>query len=321
MLSRVANSMYWIGRYIERAENVARSIEVNSHMTLDLEGEEDTQWRPLVTIMGDHATFDAGYGEANQANVIRFLAFDRDNPNSVLSCSTAARENARTIRSTITTEIWEQLNRMYLYVNRAAADPDVLESPHEFYTRMKMGSLLFQGLMEATMTHAEAWHFCRLGRMLERADKTTRLLDVKYFILLPTVEQIGMSVDDIQWGAVLRSASAFEMYRQKYGEILPSRVVEFLLLDRQFPRAVLHCLNRTAESLHAITGSSEGAFQNVPEQRLGQLRSDLTYMRVEEIMEAGLHEYLDRCQLRINGIGDTIYDTFFSLRPLSGTVV
>ncbi len=319
MLSRVANSIYWIGRYIERAENVARSIEVNLHMTLDMYGEENTQWRPLVTIMGDNTVFDSGYDNASQENVIRFLAFERQNPNSILSCLNAARENARTIRSTITTEMWEQINRMYLYVNRAAHDPEVLESPHEFYTRMKLGSLLFQGLTEAAMTHGEAWHFSRLGRAIERADKTTRLLDVKYFALLPSVDHVGMSVDDIQWAAVLRSASALEMYRQKYGEINPNYIAEFLLLDRQFPRAVLHCLNLAEGSLRSITGSREGMFQNIPEQRLGQLRSDLMYAGIDEIIADGLHEYLDSCQLRLNGIGDAIYETFFALRPKSAS--
>ncbi len=168
------------------------------------------------------------------------------------------------------------------------------------------------------MTHGEAWHFSRLGRMLERADKSTRLLDVKYFILLPSVDHVGLSVDDIQWGAILRSASAFEMYRQKYGVILPDRIAEFLLLDREFPRAVLHGLNRAEESLRAITGSREGTFQNVPEQLLGQLRSDLSYARIDEIIAAGLHEFLDRCQWRMNGIGDAVYDAFFSLHPVAG---
>lgn len=318
MLSRVANSMYWMSRYIERAENVARSIEVNSHMTLDLPGEEQAQWKPLVTIAGADDLFWSRYEEASQKQVIHFLAFDRDNPNSIISCLGAARENARAVRSSITSEMWEQINRMYLYVNQASLSADVFESPHEFYTRLKLGSHLFLGITEVTMTHGEGWHFCRMGRTLERADQTSRLLDVKYFILLPTVDHVGLSVDDIQWAAVLRSGSAFEMYRQKYGVILPERIVEFLLLDREFPRAVLYCLNRAEESMRAITGSHEGTFQSLPEQRLGQLKSDLTYMRVEEIIAGGLHEFLDTFQFRLNAVGDAIYDNYFSLRPISG---
>lgn len=315
MLSRVANCIYWMSRYIERAENVARSMDVNTHMTLDMEGEEQTQWAPLITITGDDTLFYARYEHATQENVIRFLAFDRENPNSILSCLNAARENARVIRSNITSEMWEQINKIYLYVNRCAAKADVLESPYEFYSAVKQGSHLFSGIMDTTMTHNEGWHFCRLGRSLERADATTRLLDVKYFILLPTVDYVGLSVDDIQWAAVLRSASAFEMYRQQYGVLTPDKIVEFLVLDRQFPRAVLHCLNRADESLRLILGAQEGTFHSLPEQRLGQLRSDLTYLRVEEIIARGLHEFLDTTQGRLNEIGNAVFERFFALKP------
>lgn len=312
MLSRVAYSMYWMNRYIERAENVVRAIEVNSHMTLDMLGETDAQWMPLVMIGGSADLFEARGTEPSARTVIEFLAFDQDNPNSILSCLHAARENARSIRPTITSEMWEQINRMYLYVTHAAQARDIFATPHEFYARLKLGSHLFSGIMEATMTHNEGWHFGRLGRMLERADQTTRLLDVKYFILLPAVDHVGLSVDDNQWAALLHSASALEMYRQKHGEILPDRIVEFLLLDIEFPRAVLHCLNRADASLRTITGSREGTFHCLPEQRLGQLRSDLAYLRVEEIIAAGLHDFLDNFQARINVLGDAIRQTFFA---------
>jgi uncharacterized alpha-E superfamily protein len=304
-----------MSRYMERAENVARIIEVNSYLTLDMPGEELGQWRPLITISADDDAFDARYPEANQENVIRFLAFDRENPNSIISCLNAARENARIVRSRITSELWEQINKMYLFVNQAAAQPDVLESPSTFYTRLKMSALLFQGIMESTLTHDEEWHFCRLGRMLERADKTSRLLDVKYFLLLPDIEYVGSSVDDIQWAAVLRSASALEMYRREYGIILPNNVVEFLLLNRQFPRSVMHCLYRAEESLRVIASPSDGLAQTLPERRLGQLRSDLTYRQANEIIAGGLHEFLDHFQLRLNMVGAAIYDTFFAVHP------
>ncbi len=315
MLSRVANSMYWMSRYIERAENIARSMEVNSHMVLDMPGEELKEWGPLVTIMGDHKVFLERYENASQENVIQFLAFDRSNPNSIISAVSAARENARIIRPSIPTELWECINALYLYVTRKAVSQQVFASPHEFCQVVKSSSHTFLGIMEATMTHGEAWHFFRLGRTLERADQTTRLLDVKYFILLPTVDYVGTPIDDIQWAAVLRSASAFEMYRQHYGVIQPDQVVEFLLLDRDFPRAVLYCLNRAEESLRAISGTHEGMFHSLPEQRLGQLRSEFMYMRVEEIISAGLHEFLDNTQYRLNVVGQAIFDRFFSLHP------
>ena len=166
------------------------------------------------------------------------------------------------------------------------------------------------------MTHGEAWHFCQLGRMLERADKTSRILDVKYFILLPKLADVGTPFDDIQWLALLRSASALEMYRQRHGRILPVNVVKFLVLDREFPRAVLHCLTRANESLHAISGTYTGSFCNPAEQRLGQLRAELAYTQAEEVIASGLHEFVDDLQRRLNLVGDAIHECFFAMRPL-----
>lgn len=312
MLSRVANSMYWLSRYIERAENVVRAIEVNAHMALDCPGENQAQWSPLISIGAAEPLFQATGREPTARNVIDFLAFDCNNPNSILSCLFAARENARAIRPTITSEMWEQINRMHLYVKQAATEASIFDTPHEFYARLKLGSHLFAGIMEATMTHNEAWHFGRIGRMLERADQTTRLVDVKYFILLPSADHVGLSLDDIQWTAVLRSASALEMYRKQYGAVSPNDIVGFLLLDREFPRAVLHCLNRANTSLRTITGSRAGTFTCLSEQRLGQLRADLSYLHVEEIIANGLHPFLDRTQSRLNGVGDAIFKEFFA---------
>ena len=161
--------------------------------------------------------------------------------------------------------MWLQLNKFYLLMNSAAADSRSLESPQELLGEVKLASQLFNGITDSTMTHGEAWHFCRLGRMLERADKTSRILDVKYFILLRSAEDVGTPIDDIQWAAVLRSASAFEMYRKRHGRISPRGVVEFLLLDREFPRAIQFCLLAARDSLHAISGTPLGTFRYPPE--------------------------------------------------------
>jgi uncharacterized alpha-E superfamily protein len=313
MLSRVAESIYWMSRYVERAENVARFIDVNLKIMLDDSGTEQ-QWWPLVNTTGDHADFEKRYGQAAQENVIRFLTFDRANPNSVISCLRAARENARSVREIISSEMWLQLNKSYLKVNDAASTEASLESPHDFYDDVKLSSHLFTGITDATMTHGEAWHFCRLGRMLERADKTSRLLDVKYFILLRSVEDVGTPLDDTQWAAVLRSASAFEMYRKRQGRISPKGIVQFLLLDQEFPRAIRFCLNGARDSLHAISGTPLGNFRNNTEKWLGQLCSDLGYAHVDDIVAGGLHEYLDDLQNRMNLIGTGIFETFFAKR-------
>jgi uncharacterized alpha-E superfamily protein len=320
MLSRVADSIYWMSRYIERAENVARFVDVNLRLILDLPEGSAEQWEPLVNTTGDHDVFFERYKTASRENVIHFLTFDAENPNSILSCLRAARENARSVREIISSEMWEQANQFYIMINAAARAGRTPDEPHEFYTAVRNASHLFIGATNATMSHGEGWHFGRLGRHIERADKTSRILDVKYFILLPTVTDVGTPYDDIQWAAMLRSASAFEMYRKRYGRIAPNKIVDFLLLDREFPRAVHHCLMKAEESLHNISGTPLGTFSNVAEQRLGQLRSDLAYARVEDIVKTGLHEFLDALQTKLNQVGDGIFDTFFAYKPVAKLV-
>ena len=315
MLSRVADSIYWMSRYIERAENVARFVDVNLQLMLDAPAGSDQQWAPLVATTGDHEEFKKRYGTATQQNVIQFLAFDAENPNSILSCLRAARENARTVREIISSEMWLQLNKYYLMVNDAAAGDRVQHSLPDFFSEVKNASHLFNGVTAATMTHGEAWHFGpMLGRMLERADKTSRILDVKYFILLRSAEDVGTPFDDIQWAAVLRSASAFEMYRKRHGRLTPQGVAEFLLLDREFPRAIHFCLLSARDSLHAISGTPLGTFRHPPEKLLGQLCSDLSFTSVDEIVQSGLHEYLDELQTKMNQIGAGISETFFAFK-------
>jgi uncharacterized alpha-E superfamily protein len=311
MLSRVADSIYWMSRYIERAENVARFVDVTLNLMLDLPDRSETQWRPLVDITGDTEGFLSRYGEANQRNVTQFLTFDPDNINSILSCLRAARENARSVRDVISSEMWEQLNQSYLMISAAAATRGHLTDPQDLCTSVKLGAQMFAGVTDATMTHGEGWHFCRLGRKLERADKTSRILDVKYFLLLPTVHDIGTTVDDVQWAAVLRSASAFEMYHKRHGRIAPARIVEFLLLDREFPRAIHYCLMAARESVHAISGTPAGMFRSPVERVLGLLCSDLAYAEIDDIIAGGLHEYLDELQTKMNQVGQHIQDTFF----------
>jgi len=319
MLSRVAESIYWMSRYIERAENVARFIEVNLQLMLDSPPGENQQWQPLVNTTGDHVDFEKRYGAATQQDVLHFLTFDAENPNSILSCLRVARENARTVREIISSEMWLQLNKFYLMVNSAAENPKALDSLHEFFNEVKNGSHLFTGVAAATMTHGEAWYFARLGRTLERADKTSRILDVKYFILLRSVEDVGTPFDDIQWTAVLRSASAFEVYRMRYGRMSPRGVVDFLLLDRDFPRAIHYCLLAARDSLHAISGTPSGTFRHPPEKLLGQLCSDLSFTSVDEIIERGLHQYLDELQTKMNFVGVGIYETFFAFKTPMAT--
>ena len=317
MLSRTAASVYWMTRYIERAENVARFLDVNQQLTADPPPGFVEQWEPLVSISGDREAFYQRYDRPSRDNVIHFFTFDAGNPNSILSCFRSARENARTVREIISSEMWEQINRSYLMLNDAVRrEQTMLDSPWHFFREVKMACHLVEGITDATLSHGEAWHFIRIGGMLERADKTTRMLDVKYFVLLPSVEDVGTAFDDSQWIAILRSVSAFEMYRKRYGLVTPHEIVEFLLLDREFPRSLHFCVLEALESLHRITGSPQGTFANRAEQRLGQIASELDYTDVQELIKQGLHEYLDRLQTRLNEIDDHIFDAFFALGPV-----
>ncbi len=312
MLSRVANSVYWLSRYIERAENVARFIDVNYNLTL---GETETlanQWAPLVYTTGDQEVFEARYGAATRENVLKFLSFDEENPNSIISCVGLARENARTIREIIPSVVWEQLNKFHLMVRSAAESSQTLDQPQEFCERVRLGGHLMLGATDTTMSHGEAWHFSRIGRLIERADKTSRIVDVQYFILLPNAQDVGSALDVVRWSALLKSASALEMYRRQHGKIEPESVADFLILDRQFPRAMHFCLIKALESLRRITGSDAGTFQNLAEQRTGRLCSQMNYTGIKDIIHQGLHEYIDDFQGQLNLIGEAIHDNFFT---------
>ena len=311
MLSRVADSIFWMARYVERAENVARFIDVNINLTLDLGAELASQCDPLVTTTGDFQRFAKKYGPATRENVLRFLTFDLENPNSILSCLTAARENARSARETISSDMWEELNRFYLLA-RDAVRAGVPQGDYEFYAQVKRASHLLIGVTDATMSHGEGWHFARMGRLIERADKTSRLVDVKYFILLPSASAVGNTLDLAQWSAMLRSASALEMYRRFRGRIAPTPVVDFLLLDRDFPRSLRHCVSGAEQSLHAITGTPAGSFGNTAEQELGRLRADLEFTSIDDIIGRGMHEFIDGFQTRLNAAGERIYTCFFA---------
>jgi uncharacterized alpha-E superfamily protein len=214
------------------------------------------------------------------------------------------------VREALSSEMWEQLNGFYLFV-RGAHPVAALEEPQAFFSRVRRESHLFEGVTAATMAHDEGWHFGRLGRHLERADKTSRILDVKYFILLPAIGDVGTPIDMLQWSALLRSASALEAYRKRHGRITPAEVADFLILDPEFPRSIRYCVRRAEESMRGITQSASGGFQNTAEQHLGRLRSTLDFLTIDEIINVGLHQFLDNMQVRLNRVGDEIFSTFF----------
>jgi uncharacterized alpha-E superfamily protein len=316
MLSRVANSIYWINRYIERAENYARFIGVNANLALDTANIPDAmQWMPLVATTADEELYKAIYNEPTQENIFNFLTFDNENSNSIYACVMNARENARTIRENISIEMWEHINGFYHSVrNTADQRQNIIANPREFLKEVVQGSQLLSGIEDSTISHTEAWHFGRLGRFIERADKTARLLDVKYFILLPSLDEVGSVLDLIQWSAVLKSVSAFMMYRRKHGQLVPQKIIEFLILDKQFPRSVYYCTASAQLMLKNILKTHRSSVKNPVMRKLAMLNSELYYTNTKEIMKFGMHEYIDRLQTIINEVNNEIHAMFFAVK-------
>lgn len=315
MLSRVADSLYWMSRYMERAENDARILDVNLQLLLDLGGEADAMqhWAPVIASLEETNTFDSLYESTDESSVTEFLTLQRKNPNSIISCLSRARENARTTREQISSEMWEEINRLYLFVQSDAARRLLLASPHEFFKHVITGSHLFQGVTDSTMTHGEGWDFIRIGTLLERADSTSRILDMKYHILLPSGEDVGGNVDTIQWMGVLKSCSGLEAYCKLYvSQVAPWKVAEFLMTHQEFPRSIRYCVDSLDAALHRISGVDESRYANEAERLSGRLRSDLDYVTISEIFDFGLHEYLTQIQERLVEIGNAMYATYCS---------
>jgi len=320
MLSRVAESVYWLNRYVERAENYSRFIDVNHQLSLDLSEEFTNQWMPLVYTTGDADLFAEKYSKASSSNVIQFMTFDEENPSSIYSCLKFARENARTIRENISTSMWESLNGFYLYVqdarNKLSKERDenftgLSVSLSEFLSEVRKNAQSFYGCSDASISHDEVWNFSLLGRFLERADKTTRILDMKYFILLPSVQDVGSTLDLLQWLSLLKSASAHEMYNRNYKRVHPKDIAEFLILDSKFPRSIVFCLEEISASLDLVSGQKEGLPKNPAQEAVDKYLSSLKSKSIDSIFDKGLHEFLDDIQIELNTIGIKISERFF----------
>ena len=313
MLSRVADAIYWASRYVERAENVARFVEVNLNLMLETPVQRRPSWRPLVMTTGDHEHFERRHRDATPEAVAWFLTFDPGYPNSILSSLSLARDNARSVREIISREMWQELNEFYLMVKHQSREQFRLGEMGDFFRRVKLSGIHYEGVTNATLSRGEAWSFARLGRLLERADKTSRILDVQYYLLSSNPSEVGAAVDTVGWGALLNSASALQMYRQLFHVTSPANVTSFLLLNQNFPRAIAYCIRQAQESLHAVMRSPIGTYQCEAERLLGQLRARLDYATIEEVMAEGLHEYVDRLQGAINDIGTAIHKQFFEV--------
>jgi uncharacterized alpha-E superfamily protein len=304
MLSRVADALFWMSRYLERAEHVARLLDVCFHLELDLRGVStvlhELHWTSLVAILQQQVPTPARTPGAPQAAISHWLTFDLDNPVSIMACVARARLNARSIRGTISSEMWRELNKLYWrlcdpeFCNRAR------ESPYEFYQAVECGSALFQGLCDATSNHDEGWQFIQLGKFLERADKTLRILDNQYHLLRELTNPADAPLSNLHWAAVLRSCRAYEAYQRLYvGRVEPEHVVEFLLLRPDFPRSVRFCLEAAARALSAIEGRAPKRALSKADRLLGLMLADLKYRELDQILKDDLHAFLgaflDQC--------------------------
>ena len=316
MLSRAAETLYWMARYIERAEDITRLLAVNFDALLDIRLEDARSGcLPLVTITGDEALFMKAYNEVTPRAVIEFLLWHPENPNAVSACVIRARENARTVREQISSEMWENINRFYFLVrdvNRAS----VLNNPSDFFSQVRHRSQSFQGITSATLTHADPYHFLQLGLYLERADKTARILDAKYMHISHLPKDSAETYPQLI--ALLRSCSAFEPFRRAaHGELNIERVADYLMLDRTFPRAILFCLMRCLEALDAL-GSENSPLLKAehPRRTLGRLTADLEYLDMHELLGDGMDPYLNKLLVRLNTVGDDIARAYFNTRVI-----
>lgn len=316
MLSRTAYHLFWMARNVERAENAARLLDVTVKSQL-LPGQQsgrdlarNTPWEVPLTTSGQIDSFTALYPKMTAANVLEYMVTRTDNPSSILGCLHLARENARSVRGAITSEMWECINSIWLELKSTKAKSLQLESISELLERVKLQSHLFRGITVGTALQDEAWQFIRLGTFLERADNTARILDVKYHILLPSLDEIGGARDYYQWGALLRSVSAFEAYRKVYRDVIsPHKVAELLILRSDLPRSLHACMNEIQTILDALPASSASEVR----RRAGEIHSRLHYGRIQDVIQDGLHEYLTWFVETVNQLGEEISQHYFAL--------
>ena len=313
MLSRTADHLFWMSRYTERAENTARMLDVNYQTSLLPQSAAVAQvgWQGLLSISELLPAYTAKHGDVVPKSVMEFMVHDEDNPSSIVSCLRAARENARAVRGTLTTEVWETQNQTWLEVRRRLKDGEFERDPAQFFEWVKYRSHLSRGVTVGTMLMDEALYFMRLGTFLERADNTARLVDVKFHAVqsdfFGTATQQDQEYDFYHWSAILRSVSGFEIYRKVYRDVIkPERVAELLILRPDMPRSLLACLNEVILNLSMVTSDPLSETQ----RRAGKLRADLQYVRIDEILAAGLHAFLMQFLDRVNELGAHISREF-----------
>ncbi|HOF31196.1 MAG TPA: alpha-E domain-containing protein [Burkholderiaceae bacterium] len=313
MLSRTADHLFWMSRYTERAENTARMLNVNYETSLlpQSASAAEAGWQGLLSISELLPAYTALHGDVNARSVMEFMVSDEDNPSSIISCLRAARENARAVRGTLTTEVWETQNQTWLEVNRMLKTGEFERDPGKFFEWVKFRSHLSRGVTVGTMLMDEALYFMRLGTFLERADNTARLVDVKFHAVendfMGTVGEHEQEYDFYHWSAILRSVSGFEIYRKVYRDVIkPERVAELLILRPDMPRSLHASLNEVVSNLRLVASDEDSDTL----RHAGRLRADLQFARIDEILATGLHAFLTQFLDRVNGLGGRISRDF-----------
>ncbi|HUB27519.1 MAG TPA: alpha-E domain-containing protein [Tepidisphaeraceae bacterium] len=315
MLARDADAMYWMARYVERAEQVARLLQVNANLLIDV-GDLDPRlqnrlWQDILTIVR-LPDLPEDPDRPVGPRVQQSLTFDEKNPNSLVSCLIRARENARGIRENISAEMWESLNTLYLAIRSEEARHRYEESPDAFYRSIMTGSMLFQGLTDQTLAHDQRWHFAQLAKHFERADVTCRVIETKHWVLSSNESLAGSAIRNLNWMAVLRSCCSIEAYRRGYlGDMEPMNVVSFLLLERSFPRTVRFCVHQAYAASSQIRSGINTTGVDAAERVLGRLDAQLEYAEMDEILAQGLPAYLEGIQNAVAEAAMAVQKAYF----------
>lgn len=315
MLSRVADALFWMSRYLERAEHTARLLDVCFLVDMDLRGvasgPRELHWTSLAAILQQVVPSHKQSGSSPQSTISHWLTFDLENPNSIMSCVSRARYNARSIRGTINSVMWKSLNKLYWQLSDPEFTRYARESPHEFYEAVEYGSFLFQGACDATLSQDEGWQFIQLSRHLERIDKTIRILDIQFHLLAELSDPADQSLTNIHWASVLRSCRAFETYQRLYvGRVERDRVVEFLLLHPAFPRSVRFAADAASRSLAAIMGATPGRGQTKADRLLGRVVSELRFAELDQILKTDLHGFLNSLLERCGQVSRAVQEQY-----------
>ncbi|KAJ56136.1 hypothetical protein ACMU_10295 [Actibacterium mucosum KCTC 23349] len=309
MLGKTAGGLFWMFRYLERAENTARLLEAGWHMALTRSANGESEWRSIVTTAGMNVAYEERHDEYTSQNVINFLLRDKANPSSVISTIQAARSNARLVRTALSSEVWEATNECWMTLKEALARPITARNLHDILASIRFRTSVVRGALHGTMLRNDIFSFARLGTFIERADNTARILDVKYYVLLPSAAFVGTSVDNAQWEVILRSVSAERSFRWLHaGETSPLGIAEFLILDARMPRSLAFCCGQIGEHLAQL--EKEYALRHDSQAQAGRICDRISSCTINSIFQDGLHEFLGEMIRDITCLSGTIEKDF-----------